>query len=1034
MIRRSVKKSLMRSSVRSVFSVWFLALLFTCSASAQMASFKHYGLDKSIFPSRIECIDQTDHGELLIGTLAGLVIYDGFEFTTKSVKSGLAESSISSLSAIKDRVYIGHWAGNISIYHVLADTFSVWNTAAAFDYASVVQIIPVGEDLVYAITSDDRMFTVKNGIPERIALPANGLSVRVKEMHVQNEREIVVTTAGIYQRSKHQPWKLVYQAEDGMTIESALPMASGRWALAYHDRIRLYAEQAGQWTLEQEVSLDFPGKALIEDPAGRIWVRTSDNGVYRYDPSTKGLVHFERQNGLSYNQVRAMFTDREGNVWIATAAGLDQFLGDAFTLIDQRSGLEGGLVWDVELANGKFFALTPNGILTGKASVDADELKVDAFIPIDVTEPKQAAFDGASAIWIMDQDGDLWKLNTPTDEVQAYNNLQVGVNCLELVNGALWVGTDEGVFVMDEGKPVSQITAETGLAGDKVTGIYYSRDRNETWITVLGAPTTLYYEGKFRQFGAAEGISSSVIQDAAFDQQGLVWFATYDKGVFRYLGDGSFEALSNVTELTSNTTFAIEVDEQGVVWVGHNWGVDAYDPQTKEQRWYGEDDGFMGVEVNAGAMRLGTNGILWMGTLMGMLRFDPSLIHSNEVEPSLEVQAAKLGAIDLLAEHPRMDFLSTANDLTVRFSSIALKNPARNRYYYRLKGVHENWREMDEPGTVEYISLPPGDFIFELKACNDSDVCSKEAFALNFSIYHPFYRTWWFYTIVFLLVILAIFFMDRYRAVNLLEQKHEVEEQLALKEQHMVDLREDMRRVGRRLEEDASIIEVLEETANDRSMQTCEVLQHFKLYQRKLENVSSDGVLCFSGQAYHLVILVDVGVVGNAAHALRSVLYTKMEKAMPTSHEPSEILAAWEFSVKALENKFTKFKGVQWFLYTSDNDKAYAAQNGLEAFTFNKTSAQELLIQGNPQVSLVEDGLWAVNSQDAIAVVSDGLFSQLNESGTRSYGKAKFLKILEEKRNASQEQIKSAVWSDIEDWTGAMEQFDDMTLFIWNHV
>lgn len=1024
----------MRSSARSAFSVWFFAMLLTYSAGAQMASFKHYGLDKSIFPSRIECIDQTVHGELLIGTLAGLVIYDGFEFKTKSVKSGLAESSISSLSAIKDRVYIGHWAGNISIYDVESDTFSVWKTAAAFDYASVVQIIPVGMDSMYAITSDGRLYSVKDGVPERIALPANEGSVRVKELHVQKEREIVVATSGIYQRIKSQAWKLIFSAADGMSIESALPIASGRWAIAYQGGVRLYIEQPEGWVLDRDVSMDFSCKDLIEDPAGRIWASTSDNGVYRYDPASRGLVHFERQNGLSYNQVRAMFTDREGNIWIATAAGLDQFLGDAFTLIDQRSGLEGGLVWDVELAHGKFFALTPSGILTGKASVDADELNVDAFIPIDVTGPKQAAFDGSSAIWILDQDGDLWKLNTSTNEVKAYDNLEVGVNCLELVNGELWVGTDEGVFVMDEGKPVAQITAETGLSGDKVTGIYYSRDRNETWITVLGAPTTLYYEGKFRQFGADEGISSSVIQDAAFDQEGLVWFASYDKGVFRYLGDGSFEALSNVTELTSNTTFAIEVDEQGVVWVGHNWGVDAYDPQTKEQRWYGEDDGFMGVEVNAGAMRLGSNGILWMGTLMGMLHFDPALIHSNEIEPSLEIQAAKLGAIDLLADHPRMDFLSTENDLTVRFSSIALKNPVRNRYYYRLRGVHENWREMDKPGIVEYISLPAGDFIFELKACNDSDVCSKEAFALNFSIYPPFYRTWWFYTIVFLLVILAIFFMDRYRVVNLLEQKHQVEEQLALTEQHMVDLREDMLRVGRRLEEDASIIEVLEETANDRSMQTCEVLQHFRLYQRKLEKVSSDGVLCFIGQTYHLVVLVDVGIVGNAAHALRAVLRTKMEKALPEFFDPSEVLAAWELSVKALENNFAKFKGVQWFLYTSNNEKAYIAQNGLEAFTFNKESAQELMADGNPQVSRYKDALWELNSQDAIAVVTDGFFTQLNESGTRSYSKAKILNILDEKRNASQEQIKTAVWNDIEDWTGAMEQFDDMTLFIWNHV
>lgn len=1024
---------------RSVYSWLLLAAVFMPQLGiAQMSSFKHYGLDKSIFPSRIECIDQTDHGELLIGTLAGLVIYDGFDFKTKSVKSGLAESSISAVTALDERIYIGHWAGNISIYDSKADTFSLWLTAAAFEYASVRQIIPLSKDSVYAVTSDGRLFMVVNGLPERIALPISNEETHVRRVHLLKDREVVVSTSKIFQRKNGSDWEAIPIVGLGtlpnLEIHSAIPLKNGQWAVSFGGGVGLFSELPEGWTMEAIVRLQYPAKFLTEDAAGRIWISTDENGIYRHDPAQQLTEHFERKNGLSYNQIRALYTDKEGNVWIATTAGLDQYLGDAFTLIDQRSGLIGGLVWDVELANGKFYALTPKGIAIGSAFQGRDNPTVEKFIPIEVTEPKQAVFDGSEFIWILDRDGDLWKLSANSHAIVAFDQLGREVNCLEFVNGELWVGTDDGVFVLDEQQATKQITSETGLAGNKVTGIYYSSVRNETWITVLGAPTTLYYEGKFRQMGAAEGIGSSVIQDAAFDREGFVWFATYDKGVFRYVGDGKFESLSDVTELTSNTTFAIEVDDEGVVWVGHNWGVDAYDVNTGVQRWYGEDEGFMGVEVNAGAMRLGPEGQLWMGTLMGMLHFDPSLIATNEVEPSLEISTANLGPIDLLADHSRMNFLSSANDFSVAFSSVALKNPSRNKYFYRLRGAHENWKKLDRPGEIEYLSLPAGDFTFQLKACNDSDVCSVKPFELSFSIYPPFYQTWWFYTIVFLLVVMAIFFMDRYRIVNLLEEKHVVEEQLALKEQHMSDLQEDVQKLGKRLEEDASIIGVLEESANDRSIKTCEILTHFKLYQRKLEPVSSDGVLCFTIHGYHTVVLVDVGITGNAAHALRTVLEASMHKGLPERFDAESILDAWESAVRELESKFAKFKEVQWCLYTAHSDQAFAAAKGMAGFTFNKEGTSEWSGTEQPTESKTSKRLHEIDSRDAVLVVSDGLITQLNESGTKSYGKSRLLKLIDGHRDKNQEQLTTTIWHDVDEWSGAMEQFDDMTIYFWNHV
>ncbi len=97
-----------------------LLLFFLGSSMAQVGSFKNFGIEKNAFPSRIECMTQARTGELYIGTLAGLVIYDGYEFHQVFERDGLAENAISSICAQGDNVWLGHWAGSLTIYNTVS--------------------------------------------------------------------------------------------------------------------------------------------------------------------------------------------------------------------------------------------------------------------------------------------------------------------------------------------------------------------------------------------------------------------------------------------------------------------------------------------------------------------------------------------------------------------------------------------------------------------------------------------------------------------------------------------------------------------------------------------------------------------------------------------------------------------------------------------------------------------------------------------------------------------------------------------------
>ena len=62
------------------------------------------------------------------------------------------------------------------------------------------------------------------------------------------------------------------------------------------------------------------GRALFEDSQHRIWVGTNDNGVVVLEGSKR--THFTDQEKLTSMSIRGFAEDREGNVFIATTAGV----------------------------------------------------------------------------------------------------------------------------------------------------------------------------------------------------------------------------------------------------------------------------------------------------------------------------------------------------------------------------------------------------------------------------------------------------------------------------------------------------------------------------------------------------------------------------------------------------------------------------------------------------------------------------------------------------------------------------------------
>ena len=96
---------------------------------------------------------------------------------------------------------------------------------------------------------------------------------------------------------------------------------------------------------------------LAEDLHGNIWAATNGGGLAKYDPGKTGekpFVHFTTKEGLNNDDVRTVFSDHKGKIWVGTGFGVSSFdpensaiPGNFFTPITQKEWEKNMAVWSI---------------------------------------------------------------------------------------------------------------------------------------------------------------------------------------------------------------------------------------------------------------------------------------------------------------------------------------------------------------------------------------------------------------------------------------------------------------------------------------------------------------------------------------------------------------------------------------------------------------------------------------------------------------------------------------------------------------
>jgi ligand-binding sensor domain-containing protein/signal transduction histidine kinase len=539
---------------------------------------------------------------------------------------------------------------------------------------------------------------------------------------------------------------------------------------------------------------DAPGEAysgvyaIAEDTDGNLWFGTGGMGLLRLDRAGQRFIRYRNHpddpDSLADDHITSLLIDREGHLWVglnATAPDLSDLRPPPFRNVIHSLGLHGGgekLVYCIfqdhqgELWVGTasgLFRLQPPGLTP--TFVDTAEGRMSAGI-VAIAE------DASGYLWLGTVGQGLKRLDPRTGRVvRSYVHADTDPGSLsdDLITdlefdaqGRLWLSTWNGLDELD--MATGRFTVHK-LDPDRRTEAYnkFVRDRQGSfWISSeAGIARFDPRNSRFTLFAHSDKpgtLSSNHISSVFIDSHGQVWAATQG-GLNRRNADGSFSAFGTAQGLAGTSVSCILEDDAGELWLSTNLGLSRFSPGSQTFTNYSVADG-VGDLLGWGACFRRPSGEMLFGGFTGLVAFNPGKVAKTATRAITRISDFKIDgqSVQIDPSSPLSRSISTTTEITLsheqrnfslEFAALNFLSASTTRYRYRMDGLDSHWNEVDSgQRVVSYTSLPSGAYLFRAQAAVGQGAWTEPGVVLRIHVLPPWWRTWWFTTLVGVLLAL----------------------------------------------------------------------------------------------------------------------------------------------------------------------------------------------------------------------------------------------------------------------------------------
>jgi len=577
--------------------------------------------------------------------------------------------------------------------------------------------------------------------------------------------------------------------------------------------------------------------SILEDKSGRLWIGTQD-GLNLFDRSTGRFFHYhaypDDPHSLKDDVIDDIYQDRTGVIWIATLAGICKLneTASSFTFYQEGSNpLTGKVPGQPELKENTQPSRPPalsNGLITsvyedrnsilwvgtsqgGLNRVDRSTGQVtvyqhDPADPASISQGEVTAIyqDRERTLWIGTQDG-LNRFNPQTGAFEteaALQGLPVGPIVEDRQNN-LWLGTWIGLMRRAPGASTFNIVSlgDDPAARPRIlslfvdhTGALWVNTQNdglyrlEPSLKGESTPTVIHFP---QDSNDPKSPGSTPVSNIYEDRNGNLWLGSLDNGLLRFNRDT--QTFVHYLPDTGKAKYVscIREDAQGFLWMGTVLGLARFDPRSETFSYFDARDG---LEIGEGTDCFqNKQGEMFFGSISGLVTFFPDQIRDNPDPPAVVITALNLNnqpfRTDLMPDE-QIKLSYQENYLSFDFVALDYTAPDKNQYAFKMEGLDADWIQAGTRRHADYPDLQPGTYTFRVKASNNSGVWNEQGAAVQIIITPPFWQTWWFLGLVGVALAGAVAGGVRLRLKSVERRSRELEIQVANRTRELVALNE----------------------------------------------------------------------------------------------------------------------------------------------------------------------------------------------------------------------------------------------------
>lgn len=733
--------------MKKLLAHFFFLLCLDC-CFAQEPYFRHFGVEQGLPSSEVYDILQDRNGFIWMATDRGVSKYDGYSFRNFTTSDGLTDNTVFILTEDSaGNIWCGTMnrklcyfsgekiipyahnailenqshrnliqslnvtkSGDVLIGSQRGECIQIDNRGKHSNLLDLpkdtlmhFEVYASGNDFIFGSTdnrssrSSDKktsLYVDMNGKLLRISIPENMLSYYIVGLRKKNGSLLIGIGNTVIEISTDYTYRL--HAFETQVLRINEDIEGNCWISLSGKGVRQYSRGTdlsgtGYTTfLADETVID-----VMQDNEGAYWMSTLGHGVfYLASPRVHCLLPINKTGGIS---VTAIASTPNEEIVLGTSNGFLHYCtkGKITSTLNCNSTPDNSdFVQDLYVSPGKAIRVCTNKELFYISSDGRVDHQISGF-------GRTICGDTSGGCWV---GGTNWLMHFRQNEQSADLEISLDTRIEELfwdtATGKLLIGRMNGLYWLN-GNKLELYALPGGALTARVSSIKRTT-KNLLAIGTIGAGVCILENNRQIIINAKQGLCSPIVND-------------------------------------------IDVDKNGDVWAATNAGV-AQIHFTADTFYVNCFSIFHGLPTNEIRKIFCKEDTVWIGTTSGAAWFIPAELKHTSVAPPIFIQEILLNG-EKINHADRGIFSYDENQIRISFLGISYRNGGNTTYRYRLAGMENDWTYTPNR-SVEYASLPSGNYRFEVMAKNGDGTWSNTAASFGFTIRQPFWYTWWFWTLL----------------------------------------------------------------------------------------------------------------------------------------------------------------------------------------------------------------------------------------------------------------------------------------------